>query len=173
MSATFNLMKGLGTDAVASASNTSWIVSLLNIDSANANMADYPVGRPGDSGTQNANHSYESWLFLYMTQAPENRVTNFKLWGPGPNTYPADGVEILLSSSDYNNGVTPADTNLVCDEPAVDHYSPGTSVSFQGTCEAVGHSSGFCVMQMRVYASASLGNVQGETCVYHLSYDES
>lgn len=178
MSATFTLKKGLGVDAVAETTVCpNWIVSFFNIDSCVAVEADYPVARPDDAGTQNANHSYESWCFLYMTQAPENQVTNFKLWGPAPlgsvDTHPATGVEIYLSSAAYDDGDTPTDANTMCNIIATDHYSPGTAATFVGSCSGVGSPSGFFVMQMRVYASAEIGNVQGTGCIYHLSYDEA
>jgi hypothetical protein len=178
MSATFKLMKGLGADAVTEISEcTDWVVKFFNIDSCNAIESDYPVARPDDAGTNNANHSYESWCFLYMTQSPENQVNNFKLWGPAPDagadTHPAAGVEIYLSSVDYSNGDTPTDANTMCNICATSHYSPGTAATFVGSCSAVSSPSGFFVMQMRVYASADIGNVQGEGCIYHISYDES
>ena len=169
MSAVFKLMKGMGANAVAAVSDTDWIVNFLSIDSSYTDYRAYPIQRPPNSGY--ANKSYESWLFLKMTQAPSNNVTNFRFWGP--SDHPAVGVEMWLGTAGYSDGRTPSTASAICGAEATYHYSPGTSFRFAGTCSGVDSTSGFLIMQLRVYHSANLGNITGETMVYHLAYDES
>lgn len=167
MSATFELRRDFGTD-LGSTSTIDWIVNMTTIDSAVCVSSNYPIGRPYDDSI---NYSYESWVYLYMTKAPETRCENFKFWGPSDNI--AEGVTLWCSAIPRLNGETPSDFQNVCVTLARPHNTPGTALLVNGTCSGIGSASGYLVLQEQVDSSAAIGAIVGPTMVMHLSWDES
>ena len=166
--AQFTLYKCYGTNA-ATETNTSWNPTFLNADLHSTNTGTYPVAVP-DSGY---NYSYETWLRLKCTTAPDNAVANIKVWYQ--TDAPATGVDIYIGTN--ASGVTPVATaSSYATTDATDYDDSGTALTW-GTPQAndqitaVDQYTDYLIAQLRVGTTAGQGNLT--TQILHIQYDES
>ena len=166
--AAFSLMKRTGASP-GSEANTNWDVGLINDDSNSTDTGSYPIPVP-ESGYS---YSYESWLRLKCTAAPDNAVDNIKVWFTA--TAPATGVSLMIgTTTSYatptNEGSSVATTNATEYPDAGDALSVGTPQSYD-QISAIGEYSDYVVVQLRVGPTAGQGNLPVQ--ILHVRYDES
>lgn len=173
MSANFEIKRNIGTtcreerDALYDAGEGD-CVQFGTLDSAQGNSSDSPIGQPTDDSTA---YSMEAWLYLKMTNAPENNVTNFRFWSSGQDI--DSGIYMFVGSA--NASATPSlNKSIEATHNAVDYTGPGDSFLWSTVvCTAVGDLSRHLVMQARITATANVGDHNNPYMVYHYSYDEA
>ena len=79
--AVFKLTKTYGTSPGTSSDCSGKAFGFLSTDTNDAPSSANAVAVPL-LVTDPANYSYESWLRLVLTSAPDNSVTSLKIWGP-------------------------------------------------------------------------------------------
>ena len=137
---------------------------LLSTDN-NASPSSSPVVAPS-VGT---NYSYECWLRFKCTVAPDNSVTNFKIWSSGVAF--GTGLTIKVNSDAVTSYVTPVNT-VSTQGTRVDFSTRDSSskITVGGTLTAIGDKSNFMVFQEEVISTATPGN---KSYTMNYQYDES
>ena len=177
--AAFNLMKCTGTDA-GDQTNSVRNPCFINTDEHSTGTGTRQVAVPATGAS--ANYSYENWLLLECTAAPNNQVVNVKFWGPSQQPDYADtpGNKITVLAGTTGTGVTPKDTvSTVATTTQHDNYNgPGVGeylaidvVPGDAKIDAVGEETEFIVLQLKVEAGAQRGD--GATVPFMIGYDES
>ena len=168
--AVFKLTKTYGTSPGTSSDCTGKAAGLLSVDTNDAPSAANAVAVPLLI-TDPDNYSYESWLRLVLTSAPDNSVTSLKIWGP--NTQPNNDDEVtdyICTSASY---ATPSDSasSVATDQVDTVRYSVGTALSIGGTLEDVSDASNFIVLQRKVGFGAGKGTLPNQ--IFNYQYIES
>jgi len=165
--AQFNLVKRVGTSP-GNESNTSWNPCLLGSDVVSTDTGSYPIPAP-DTGYS---YSYESWLRLDCTTAPDNGTGNFKVWFSAND--PDTGVELFIgTTATYATPVSTASSVATTD--ATTYSSSGAAMTL-GTPQTddeittTSHFSDYFVLQLRIDTTAGQGDMP--TQVLHIRYDE-
>jgi hypothetical protein len=166
--AAFSLMKQTGASPGTEA-NTNWDVGLINDDSNSTDTGAYPIPVP-ETGYS---YSYESWLRLKCTAAPDNAVANLKVWFAA--TSPATGVSLMIgTTASYatptNEASTVATVNATQYPDAGSALAIGTPQSYD-EISAINEYSDYIIVQLRVGPTAGQGNLPVQ--VLHVRYDES
>ena len=166
-------MKCTGTSAATEAEATGGLWSYINADLNSTDTSTYPVQAPV-SGTA---YSYENWLRLECTAAPDNQCNNFKFWGA--NTQPDDPTN-LLTIKDGTTGTGATPTNNVSTAATTTQHTTHTGsgsglaigvVPGDSIINAIAEQTNYLVLQMHLAVGAASGN--GTAQVYHWGYDES
>lgn len=135
-------------------------ISADNATNSSGNRTSFPV----TVGT----NSYEKWLKLYVDTAPQNAVTNFKIWGDG-------AVQLstaLKFTVNYVTGQTPTTATSTVANGDFTTYTAGNKATWDATSySATGATTRFVVFQLQVDGTCGPGNWSTETINY--SYDET
>lgn len=166
--AQFSLMKRVGTSP-GSESDTGWNPCFLNEDLVSTNHGSYPVQAP-ESGYE---YSYENWLRLKCTQAPDNAVANIKAWyaSVGPGT----GLDIFVGTT-ASYATPTSDASSVATANATTYPDAGSALAW-GTPQAddkitaINQYTDYLVTQLRVAAAVVQGDIA--TQILHVRWDES
>ncbi len=131
----------------------------------NAAPASSPIVVPS-TGTA---YSYECWMRFKCTVAPDNQVTNFKVWSSGSSL--GTGRKVTVNTDAVAAYATPVITQSAAGTRA-DFASrgSGSKISVAGTLTAQGQKTDFLVFQLEVEPTSGPGNVS-DTVYY--SYDEN
>ena len=152
-----------GTDGSPGSENA---VTSVRFKSADNDTADTnnPLVRPS-SGT---NYSFEKWIRLYVTTAPDNNLTNLRFHRASGT--PSTGI------SDYYGEVSQA-TGYKVPVGTLSSYAtnpvPTTATTLtndNGTFTGTGHYGPWIVLQWRVASNASPGTQN--TLTYRFTFDE-
>jgi len=138
-------------------------IDLISADNA-TNSAPNRAANPITAGSK----SYEKWIKARVDVAPDNAVSNFKLWGDG-----AVQQSTALYVGKTDTGVTPTDSDSsVATNAWTGYTSPGSEFAWHATnMTGVGSLTDYAVFQLDVNADADAGNWTQETINY--SYDET
>jgi hypothetical protein len=161
MTATVTIRVYTSTDAgTMSAAQTGIdLISADNATNSTTNRQTYPI----TAGTR----SYEKWIKARVDVAPDNGVSNFKLWGDG-------GVQssTVLYVGTTATGVTPTNgTSTVATNAWTNYTSSAKATWYNTTLTGIGSTTDYAVFQLKVNADAAAGNWTQETVNY--SYDET
>lgn len=175
--ASFKLLKCVG--AIASGSHASEVdcekhPTFLTADTVDAVAANYPVAVP-ETG-EDPVYSYETWLRMECTNAPDNYCQNFVVWGPQEQPdYPTDKLTIFIGSTSVaSSAITTVST--FASHTAQQYYSVDQSTAWVPisadsiTVSGVGSSTGYLILQLKVEAGASQGNMAGQS--FDIEYEE-
>lgn len=135
--------------------------SLLSEDSA-ANDVAGRVAAPVPAGGR----SYSRWVYLKVTQAPDNQVSNFLLWTvdtPDPNlTYYVGFTGTYATPTDADAVGTPTDVTT---------YNAGNKATWDaGPYTSLNDTTDYAVFYVAAGAGAAAGNASALTINY--SWDE-
>lgn len=129
-----------------------------------------PIGRP--YGATNSAYSYERYIRLKVTVAPQNLFSNFKFWSGTINSV-APGVIFKVGTT--NSFVTPVNIKstkaIHTLHTAYPSYANGLVLT--GNLTSVGQTTCYVVIQCHVNSSASTGTVDSIRTLFHYSFDES
>lgn len=133
-----------------------------------------PVPQPGDPAV----YSFEVWLFLECSAAPDNQVANFKIYGPSerPDEAGAGALEIYIGTTATFATPTDSASSVATARADTNHYSPGTALSIgvvpvDNIIDTVGERTDYIVQQLQVSPGAAFGNM--ETQSFIVEYEES
>lgn len=165
MAATIVVIKTTGASGYEVETQKSTI-GLKSVDDATTAIADAPVSIP----TAGTAYSYESWLRFKCTVAPDNEVTNFKVWDDGVAL--DTGVDITLNNDAVITYATPVNTvSTKGTRSSLNSHGSGNKIDVDGTLTGIGDKSDFSVFQLEVINTASPGDITSKTVNY--SYDEN
>lgn len=134
--------------------------SLLSADDPGDTLADR-VAHPVAAGTR----SFSRWLFLKLATAPDNQVSNFKIWcdsTPDANLTYKVGV-----ASTY---ATPSAADNVATANLTTHDSANKLTWDAGALTTVGDTTDYAVLVVEAGSAAAAGNASTITLEY--SWDE-
>lgn len=135
-----------------------------------------PINAPlaGDPAVR----SYEVWLLLECTAAPDNQVENFAVYGPStrPDAAGAGAMAIYIGTTPTFSTPTDSSSSVATARADTNHYSPGTALSIDVTpgdavIDAVGETTDYIVHQLEVAEGVSLGNMTTQSFI--VTYEES
>lgn len=173
--AAFSVMKCTGTNA-STETDTSKTPTFLSSDLHSTNTTAYPVAVP----ISMLNYSYECWLRLKCTAAPNTSVSNFKIFGPSTtpdyNQSPPNRLRIYMGTT--ATGATPIGNNAssiaVSGSGArqdTTYYSVGTALTFHaGSITAINQETNYVVLQLQVWPNAVKGAMGVQS--FYIQYDE-
>jgi len=178
--AAFKLLKCTGTNA-ATETDCSKQPDFLSVDSATETPANAPIGVPGDALSSPA-YSYEVWLRLECTTAPNNKVENLKFHGPStqPDSDQSPPNRLFVMAGTTGTGATPVSTasTVATVDQAANYFGTGVGeylaidvVPGDDQIDAVGEQSEFLVLQLKVLDQATRGNMI--EVPLNFTYDES
>ena len=173
MSATLVLKRGTGTNAqVESDAFLSDYVHFGTIDDASLEAQQHPIGISDSTA-----YSAEDWLYLKITKAPVNEVTNIRFWAP--LSQPATGIFMYVGTAVASATPSLSSSN-VATSLSTNYTDAVTSLLWDqdSSLTSVNDVSHLLVMQVAVSSAGdpsppSVGNIFDENSVYHYSYDES
>jgi hypothetical protein len=151
-----------------SAFNTAGYVAYTTLDSANVSTGNAPIGVPTDASTA---YSYEARLYLKVSKAPANNVTNIRYWRTPAN--PATGVFLYVGTAVASaTPVITKSTKATRNSTAYSSYD--TSLLWSNKAlTAINHISFTLIMQARIDSAAAIQELTNEEMLSHYSYDES
>jgi len=180
--AAFKLVKCTGTNA-GMETDCSKHPTFLSADVVSTETGTYPIAVPVSSGAS-PNYSYELWIKLECTIAPDNYCHNFKIWGPEnqPDSADTPGDRMTIYIGSVSAGDTPVDTvssyavAIQHKDNSNGHYSEATAYSVNAApgdakIDAVGEQTYYVVLQLKVQDQAQQGDIQ--TVLFNWSYDEA
>jgi len=108
-----------------------------------------------------------------MTKAPSGACTNFKFWGP--NAVLGVGLRTMFYATSFSKYHTASLSSPRCTLPATNYYQIGNALGLPASQRAsqIGSAIGYLVMQIQLSSVAVIGEITGDTAVYHFGYDES
>ena len=121
------------------------------------------------SGTGTTEYSYEKWLRLKVTVAPDTNISNLKFYTDGANGY---GTGVLLYAKAVATYATPAQPTATAGYTNAFSYTSGSALNL-GTAAVTGtgEKGSHAVLLMTVASTASPGTLTAETGTF--SYDET
>lgn len=170
--AAFNVMKCTGSNASTetNTNNHPCFLGGYGADTHSTTTSSYYITIPSSS----YNYSYEVWLRLKCTTAPDNKCENFKVYGP--NTNPSTGVIVYMGTTD--TGVTPVETasSVATTRQDTNYYGSSNALSISTEpsphlIDAINEETDYIVLQLQVGSTASAGDIP--TQHYYVEYDES
>jgi hypothetical protein len=176
--AAFKLLKCTGTNA-ATETDCNKHPTFLSADVTSLDTSAYPIAIPV-SAAASPNYSYELWLRLECTAAPDNYTQNFKIWGPDqqPDAGDTPGNRMTILIGTTATGQTPTDSasTIATTVQHTNHYSQATGLSVgvepsDGKIGAIGEKTDYVVLQLKVEDQAQQGDLQ--TIVFNWSYEET
>jgi hypothetical protein len=136
-------------------------VSLLSIDS-DGNTVGERVAAPIAAGSR----SYSRWVFLRITQAPDNQISNVRLWCD--DTPDANLTYFVGFTGTY---ATPTNSDSPGSPVDVTSYPSGSKATWDaGPYTSVNDETDYAVFYLSAGASAAAGNASAMTINY--SWDE-
>jgi hypothetical protein len=146
----------------------------------NGSAGSYPVAIPS-TPSDPANYSYECYLQLECTVAPDTKVENLKVYGPNtPIVASSDSANPYVSLRLGTTGTftTPVQTasSVASNRQDTTYYSVATALSVgvvpgDSLIDAINERSNYIVVQLKVINGASTGAIP--TTSLTLVYDES
>lgn len=142
---------------------TSGTVRFKNADDKEVDTND-PMVIP----TAGVDYSYEKWLRLKVTVAPDTNIGNLKFYTDGANGF---GTGVLLYSKAVATYATPAEATGVGGYTDSFTYTSGSALSLgTGTFTGTGEKGDHMVSMMTIATTAGQGSLSAETVTF--SYDE-
>jgi hypothetical protein len=142
---------------------TSGTVRFKTADNATVDTSD-PINIPA-AGT---NYSYEKWLILNVTVAPDTNISNLKFYTDGGNGL---GTGVGLYAKAVTSYSTPALGTSTAGYTDAFTYTSGSALSLgAGPYTSTGEKGDHAVLLMTVGDTASPGQTSSETITF--SYDE-
>jgi len=134
----------------------------------NADNATVDTNNPMVIPTAGVDYSYEKWLRLNVTIAPDTNISNLKFYTDGANGF---GTGVLLYAKAVATYATPAEATATAGYTNAFSYTSGSALDL-GTAAVtgVGEKGSHAVMMMTVASTASPGTLTAETGTF--SYDE-
>lgn len=146
--------------------NLSSVGPVAGIDFISADNGYYSSGNRTTYPITRGTRSYEKWLRCRIDAAPDNYVSNFRVWGDG-----AVQSSTVLYIGKTSTGVTPTNSTSSVATNNFTNYTSGNKFSWHSTSmSSVGSLTSFLVLQLRVNSDAVVGNWTQEQLSY--SYDE-
>lgn len=178
--AAFKLNKCTGTNA-ATETDCNWAPKFLAVDSATTPPSSAPIGVPKDAGSS-PGYSYECWLRLECTAAPNNAVENIKFYGPPyqPDYNESPPNRLFIMAGTTATGATPVTSasSVAVTHQAANYVGTGVGEYLAIGVEpeddkinAVGEKSDYLVLQLKVLDQAQRGSMI--EVPLNFSYDES
>lgn len=146
---------------------TSGNIRLKNADSAAVDAAN-PIPIPASG----SNFSYEKWLRLSVTQAPDTQIENLQAYSDGANGL-GTGVSLhYKTEGTFAQPAQPANSTGFSDFFATSSGSPvDMDATNTGPFAGTGDVGDYLVLLMEVASTATQGATPTETVTF--SYDES
>ena len=142
---------------------TSGTVRFKTADNATVDTSD-PINIP----TAGTNYSYEKWLILNVTVAPDTNISNLKFYTDGGNGL---GTGVGLYAKAVTAYSTPALGTSTAGYTDAFTYTSGSALSLgAGPYTSTGEKGDHAVLLMTVGTTASPGQTASETITF--SYDE-
>lgn len=139
-------------------------------DSSGSVSESSPIGKP--YGITNTAYSYERYIRLKVTVAPQNLFSNFKFWS-GTISSPDPGVVFKVgTTSSYTTPVITESTKAIHTLHST-YPSYSQSLSLTGSLTTVGNTTCYVVVQCHVNSSASTGTIDSSRTLMHYAFDES
>lgn len=177
--AAFKLNKCTGASA-ATETDCSKNPKFLSVDDASTPAANAPVAVPGDASASPA-YSYECWLRMECTAAPNNFCQNFKFYGPAeqPDANQSPGNRVFIMAGTTATGATPvaSASSIATEDQAANYYGTGVGEYLaigvdpaDDIIDAVGEKTDYLVLQLKVLDQANRGNMI--SVPLNVSFDE-
>lgn len=162
MVATVQIVEKNGTAGTATQKD-SGTVRFKNADNATVNTSN-PMVIP----TAGSDYSYEKWLRLKVTVAPDTNISNLKFYTDGANGF---GTGVSLYAKAVATYATPAQPTSAAGYTNAFTYTSGAALSL-GTAAVTGtgEKGSHAVLMLAVASTASPGTLTAETATF--SYDE-
>lgn len=134
----------------------------------NADNATVDTNNPMVIPTAGVDYSFEKWLRLKVTVAPDTNISNLKFYTDGANGF---GTGVLLYAKAVATYATPAAATATAGYTNAFSYTSGSALDL-GTAAVTGtgEKGSHAVMMMTVASTASPGTLTAETGTF--SYDE-
>ena len=134
----------------------------------NADNATVDTSNPMVIPTAGNDFSYEKWLRLKVTVAPDTNISNLKFYTDGANGF---GTGVDLYAKAVATYATPAEATATAGYASAFTYTSGSALNL-GTAAVTGtgEKGSHAVLMMRVASTASPGTLTAETGTF--SYDE-
>ena len=135
----------------------------------NADNATVDTNNPMVIPTAGVDYSYEKWLRMKVTVAPDNNISNLKFYTDGGNGF---GTGVLLYAKAVATYAAPAEATATAGYTNAFTYTSGAALSL-GTAAVTGtgEKGSHAVLMMTVGSTASPGTTSSETVTF--SYDET
>jgi len=174
--ATFATLKCTGSGAETE-TDVSAHPCFLNADIVSTDTASYPIKAPIAGG--NPTYSYELWLKLRCTAAPDSYCQNFKFYGPDhrPDYLDSPGNKMTINVATTATGATPVNTvsSVATTRQDTNYYSAGTALTLpvdpgDSKINAVNEETNYLVLQLKVEEAATQGAIA--SYVPNISWEE-
>jgi hypothetical protein len=174
--ASFVVLKCTGTNA-ATLTDCGKHPCFLSADTTSTLQNSYPILAPATS-SDNANYSYELWLKLKLSAAPDNYCQNFKFYGANVQPDVAGKLTVYVPASTgkvcaITTGVTPVSSasSIATVRQDTTHFDLGTALTFHaGQISTVNQVTSYLVLQLKVDYLAQQGPIA--TLVPNVSWEE-
>jgi len=134
----------------------------------NADNATVDTNNPLVIPTAGVDYSYEKWLRLKVTAAPDTNVSNFQFYTDGANGF---GTGVLLYAKAVATYATPAEATGTGGYTNAFTYTSSSALSLgSGPYTGTGEKGSHAVLMMTVGTNATQGTTPTETATF--SYDE-
>jgi hypothetical protein len=173
--ATFKLTKCTGTAAggvLPTETDTSRTPMFLSSDIHSTVTTDYPIAIPATGTT----YSYECWLRLECTVAPDNYCQTFKVFGPSaqPDS-PNNKLKIYIGTTGTATTPTASSSSVATTQQNTNYYSSGTALAVSvipgdAKIDAIGEKTNYIVLQLQLAVGAARGNMGLQP--FYIQYDE-
>lgn len=176
--AAFKLLKCIGSGA-GTETDCDKHPTFLSADVVSLETDTYPISVPV-SAAASPNYSFELWVRLECTAAPDNYCQNFKIWGPDeqPDHGDTPGDKMTIYIGTTASGATPTDSasSIATTAQHSNYYSQATglAVGVQPSgdqIDSVGEQTDYVVLQLKVQDQAQQGDLQ--TVVFNWYYEET
>lgn len=162
--ATVRIVEKNGAGGTQTVKDNTGTIRFKNADDSNEDSND-PLVVPGAG----YDYSYEKWLILKVTVAPETDISNLVFYTDGSNDF-GSGIEMYAkSTASYS---TPAEATGTAGYADAFSYTDSSTLSLgAGPYTGTGEKGNHCVMFIRIDNTAGTGTLSGETLYF--GYDES
>ena len=162
MTATVQIIEKNGTAGTATQKD-SGTVRFKNADNATVD-SNNPMVVP----TSGSDYSYEKWLRLKVTVAPDTNISNLAMYSDGSIGFGTGVTPYAKAVATY---ATPAEATATAGYTALASYTSGSALDL-GTAAVTGtgEKGSHAVLMLKVDSTASPGTLSAETLTF--SYDE-
>ena len=148
---------GTGTD------KTSGTVRFCNADNATPGTSN-PMVIPATG----SDYSYEKWLRLNVTVAPDTNLSALKFYTDGASGF---GVGVSMYAKAVTTYATPAEATATAGYTDAFSYTASAALDLEtGTVTGTGEKGDHAVLMLKVDSTASQGSLTPETITF--AYDE-
>lgn len=162
MAATITVRVYTGASAGTESATGQTGIDFISADNSTNTLANRQAN-PITVGT----NSYEKWIKLKVDSAPQNSVSNFKIWGDGA----VQTSTTLMWTGSYVTGATPTNATSAVAATNFNTYTAGNKGTWDTAAyTATNATTKYVVMQLQVASDCGPGNWTQETINY--SYDE-